>query len=256
MRVVSWNVFNRNATPPAKIADFLLAQDADVICLQEVPDPVLRELLGRDDTGYAHAVARGMRCAEHGECFLVILSRYPVIRHKKIRGNEGRGWRSFFSSVWHRLEEHLESHYIDVLTQEDRVRIFNVHLEVGTGPRNRLTQFLRVLRHSAHGKNIIAGDLNIYGETWYQRFIGLMWFGLQFRELLMDEREEFERVFSKFRLRNMFRGRTTFCAVEGAADFQFDHILLPEDAIVSSTSVFEEQCGSDHKLIIADVHSM
>ncbi len=256
IRVFDWNAWNENKKPPNDIADFIFSHNADIISLQEVSASVRDALSARAARErYQYCVARDMKQTDGTFCFLVVLSRAPITRSRVIRSNRKRGWRSFFSSLWHNIEEHLESLRVDVRAGERRIRILNVHLEVGTGPKNRIQQFLRILRRNTKRRTIrnmiIAGDLNIYGQGWYERFVGWLWFGLRSVEFFMDEREEFERIFRHRGFANMFRGETTFST--GGVAFQFDHILVPSNITVLYKKVLNDNCGSDHQPIIVDV---
>ncbi|MDP3725634.1 MAG: endonuclease/exonuclease/phosphatase family protein [bacterium] len=254
VRILDWNVCNENRAPPEKIVDFIFSHNPDIICLQEVPRLVLDTINSRVLGKYERVMGNDMRCGEE-LCFLVTLSRFPIIKWRAIQALKKGGWRSFFSSFWHNIEEHLESLRVDILVERRRVRVLNVHLEVGTGPKNRLQQFRHVLRHGIRRwtikSAIIAGDLNIYGQGWYERFVGWLWFGLRSVELLLNEREEFERIFKKRGLKNIFREETTFST--GGVNFQFDHILVPRNTVVISRSVISEHCGSDHTPIIGEI---
>ena len=185
---------------------------------------------------------------------LMFLSRIPVIQSAAIRTRSKRGWRSWFS-LWKQIEEHLEFQRVDVETGEEQIRIVNVHLEVGTSPCNRLNQFKYVLRRcKRHGmikRAVVVGDLNIFGDGWYPRFVGWLWHGFKSKWLWLNEREKFRKICEKRCLKNIFEGQPTF-SIAGS-EFQLDHILVPEKAAVLSHEVIEDMCGSDHKAIIADI---
>ena len=255
IRIFDFNVWDENPKSAGEIVDFIFSHDAHIVCLQEVREDVLAEIQKRDR--YLEcAVAHDTRRTNGGLCFLVTLSRFPVIKRGVVRAKRKRGWRSIFSNWWHNITEHLESLRADVLIQQKRIKILNVHLEVGTGPKNRLQQFRHILRYGIRRRiikhAIIAGDFNIYGQGWYERFVGWLWFGLRSRELFLDEREEFERLFKERGLKNIFRGETTFFA--GGIGFQFDHIIVPHAIAerVSKIYVCEETCCSDHKPVVAE----
>lgn len=264
LRVFDWNVYDKNKLPPEEIVRFIFSHDADVVFLQEVSQSVL-DVLVREATGRYECIAgKDFRSAER-LCYLVTLTRLPALYSKAVRAREKKGWRSFFSSFWYTFEEHLESLRVDIKAGERKIKTLNLHLEVGTGPKNRLKQFRHALWHGLRRfmvrNAIIAGDLNIYGEKWYPRFVGWLWFGLPSPELLMDERKEFERLFKKRGLVNVFKGETTFIA-EGlslivpifpSAQFQFDHILVPHGTKIVSRVVIKDMHGSDHFSVLAEV---
>ncbi|MBI2108935.1 MAG: endonuclease/exonuclease/phosphatase family protein [Parcubacteria group bacterium] len=287
MRVLSWNIWDENQKPATEIAQFIFAQDADIVCLQEVAAPLLHDLVSQLSGVYSWYVAKDAQFTQknpralgffarlvesvvyllsdayahyiskdtqQSPRALLFLSRLPVVRVRAIRTRTKRGWRSFFTA-WTKIDEHLEFQRADVQVSNGCIEIMNTHLEVGTSPRNRLNQFKYVLkkrkRRGAIKHAIVVGDLNIFGEGLYPRFVGWMGHGFEHKWLWLNEREQFEKICKKHGLTNIFKGCSTFKI--GGSEFQLDHILVPEQITVVSQKVLEDMCGSDHKPIVADI---
>ncbi len=292
MRIASWNVWDENPKSGAEIAEFIRVQDADVVCLQEVAAPLLETLVPSLHAAYPHYyVAKDAQYAEkdlralgffsrifEGIVYrlsdayayyivkdaqpvkkysrsLVFFSRLPVVRARAIRTRARRGWRSFFAA-WTRIEEHLEFQRVDVKTRGGVVRIMNAHLEIGAGACNRLRQFKYVLRRCKRRGRIkralMVGDFNIFGEELYPRFVGWLGLGSGSKWLWLNERDEFEKICKKRGLKNIFKGQPTF--FKGGAQFQLDHILVPEKMTILSQKVLEDAYGSDHQFVLTDVN--
>ena len=291
MRIVSWNIWDENPKSGAEIAEFIRAQDADVVCLQEVAAPLLETLIPslcgaypyyyvakdaqciekdlrelgffsrifegivyRLSDAYAYYITKDAQPVKKYSRSLVFFSRLPVVRARAIRTRARREWLSLFAA-WTRIEEHLEFQRVDVMTPRGEVRIMNAHLEIGAGACNRLRQFKYVLRRCKRRGRIkralIVGDFNIFGEGLYPRFVGWLGLGSGSKWLWLNERDEFEKICKKRGLKNIFKGQPTF--FKGGAQFQLDHILVPKNIPVLSLKVSEEKCGSDHHLILSDV---
>jgi endonuclease/exonuclease/phosphatase family metal-dependent hydrolase len=123
-KVVSYNVrlfnfyeSNDGVYSVKKVVDFLKAQNADVICLQEffiLGDPGLEEekiIKGLGDKYYSHM--KVFKVSKNRYYGIVTFSKFPIINKGEIVHNKS-------SSL---------SIYTDVLIQKDTFRIFNNHLQ-------------------------------------------------------------------------------------------------------------------------------
>ncbi len=253
VRILDFNVWDENPKPAMEIVDFIFSHDADIVCLQEVREDVLRELIVR---GVYHLeFARGTESESLGTSFLVILSKLGVKKHGVIRNTHTHSSASFFR-WWKRIKEHLESHFVLINTKNVSLQVFNMHLPVFSGPLARIRQFRKIIKRRQAGYlHIIAGDFNIYADRWYHKFIGWLFLGHSNSDLLVDERDSFENIFKEHKLRNIFRGRTTYSLMMKMLLFQFDHIIIPDTIAdhVSRAYVCKDSGGSDHKPIIVEL---
>jgi len=248
--VLNWNVWDENPKSADAIVEFIKSHNADIVCLQEVREGVL-SAIKQYLNNYEQAFARGMESGA-GTCYLVILSKFPIETRKVIPGKpRGRGW-SFFR-FWKKIREHIESHFVILNAGACSMQVFNVHLEVSTGPLTRIKQFENVLKHKENaGAHIIVGDLNIYADRWYHKFIGWLLFGHSNGELFFNERDLFEKVFKKHGLKNIFKNKFTY-SLFWLLQFQFDHIIVSDSIRHTDIHVDDDCGGSDHQPIIAEL---
>ena len=225
--------------------EFLVSQDADVVCLQEVSSPLLEKLTR--DTAYPFLfTARDMYHAGNGAkspSFLVIMARCRIVGADAVAFKKQK--KRTFLARFLGVEESIEFQYADILCGDERIRLFNVHLECVAGPKRRTAQFDEITLMFQKGANIVCGDLNIL-RTWYT-FLFRIILG-SWDELWEREHDFFTRVFGKHRLWNIFEGAITH-------DFtgnQLDYILVPEETEVASQRIFSDSVGSDHRPMLME----
>lgn len=179
LRVVDWNIDRGLALP--HIIDFLQAQRADVLTLQEVDLNARRTHF----VNVAEVVARKLRMnyvfgrefqeltqgtrtspAFHGQA---TLSRWPLMNARVIRF---RYQSSFWRPRWYLPNkepfQERTGGRIALVTEIDvlgrTLAVYNLHLESRGNDRVRVAQFKEVLEDAAtyalRGQALIAGDLN------------------------------------------------------------------------------------------------
>lgn len=245
LKVFSWNMYcnNRNFAGALK---FLEEQNADVMCLQEVPTDIARMLEKKTQWHISQAKAhhRGHRRVKTRN---VIISRYPI---------KEKGASSFLEDEKPSIKSRitglcgpLEFQYIDIKPGKRKVRIFNSHLECNTSPRIRVEQFKQVLQLSHKSSlNIYCGDLNTYGEWYLNLFVGYI-SNYKLKDISSSERNLFNALFREYELNNVFHGNVTYPLFR----LQLDHILVPNDVPVVSKMVYHKRYGSDHRPISVEV---
>jgi len=261
LKLLDWNVYCENGNTRA-VTEFISAQNADIVCLQEVSE----ELLARLSRLPTHALATALdeyrvKNGKHIPSYLVIMTNLTVteVRAVKFKRQPKRSLLALFAR-WLRIEECLEYQYADVLFMRGTVlkkpvpiRIFNTHLESIAGPKHRIARFTQVLRSFAAGKrNIVCGDLNVL-RAWYSFLWRLFLKFLQgelvtWEELWIKEYKVFEKMFEKAHLFNVFNGATTH---EWSGN-QLDYILVPQGTEIARKTLFEETHGSDHKPMLVE----
>ncbi len=245
LTLLNWNVWVFNEDTEA-IIRFIAAQDADVVCLQEVSAPLLAELKQR--TAYHIFTAHDAYHRSNGDrtpSFLVILTRRRVVGADAVRFRRQK--KRTLLARFLGIEEGLEFHYADIVSASGtHLRIFNAHLECITSPRRRILQFREVCRRLDSGVNIVCGDLNVL-RVWYGFFLRLI-LG-SWEELWEREHELFARVFKENNFLNVFEGEVT----HGFTGSQLDHVLVPKETKIASQHVFPGSHGSDHNPILVEL---
>lgn len=268
IRVLTWNVWYEN-TNTREIVDFLIGENFDVICLQEVPSQMLEELA--KIKSYTLIQARdaiqrsGFKMYPNYLVILVketmVIARTASFKFKKRR----RG--NFFARLFG-LErtllawflgwkEGIEYQHVDIRVTDrpsdsynSILRIFNAHLSSAVGPRTRRRQFSEVLDNFDENKlNIFCGDLNV--------FILKKWWGFLYRIVLFDswselwerEHEKFREIIAKHSLYSACDGQIT----QEQAGCQLDYILSSKGVVVTEEHVFEKAYTSDHNPVFEEI---
>ena len=239
LSLLDWNVWVFNEDLEGVLA-FITAENADVVCLQEVSVPLLEKLTRETPYPFLFKArdAYHKRDGDRNPSFLVIMARHRVVGADAIVFKRQK--KRILLARLLGIEEGIEFQYADILCGEKRVRFFNVHLECVAGPKRRVAQFDEVTRLFQYGANIVCGDLNIL-RVWYTFFFRLV-LG-SWDELWEREHDFFARVFGKHALSNIFEGAVTH-------DFtgtQLDYILVPKATRVEEKVLFEDTFGSDHR---------
>ena len=245
LKIFSWNMYchNRNFKGALK---FLESIEADVMCLQEVPTAIAREMKKKREWYVTEAKARH-RGRKRLKTRNVIVSKYPV----KEKGGDAfadekkRAIKSRMSG----LCGPLDFQYIDIKVGRRKVRVFNSHLECNTSPRMRVEQFKQVLDLSHKSSaNIYCGDLNTYGQWYLNIFVGYF-SNYKLSDVKDSEKKLFSKLFKEYKLHNVFHKHVTYPLFR----LQLDHILIPDTMNVLQKNVYNERYGSDHRPICVEV---
>jgi endonuclease/exonuclease/phosphatase family metal-dependent hydrolase len=245
LKILSWNVYCRNRRFD-KALRFIDSHGADVICLQEVPVEILHIIKKESPYFISEAMSH-----DHGKKPLktrnVIISRYPIQETRSFLFKD-EAKHSIKSRVT-KLTGPLEFHYVDILLEDKKVRVFNSHLECNTSPRVRAEQFKQVVKESKDDRiNIYCGDLNTYGKWYINLFIGYF-SNYTFRDIAQSEKKLFSKIFNEYNLFDVFSGHVTYPRFL----LQLDHILIPRDIEVISKKVYKQRYGSDHRPVFVEV---
>jgi len=251
LNILDWNVWSEHPNCE-KVVEFILEQDADVVCLQEVSVGLLERLSVLENYSHVFAVDHTQEKNSSVKTFyLVILTKFNIESHRVCEFRKRKHKSLYAHHIG--VEEGVEYHYIDIFYNSTLLRVFNIHLDAYSNPRRRLQQFTTIC-HSFNRQvlNIVCGDFNI-ASNWYvgafNRVIGRHLFGFwSKRNLKINERAFFERKFEKARLKSVFKDITTFPSLL----LQLDDILIPENCEVLKKSIFAA-IGSDHYPIDVDV---
>jgi endonuclease/exonuclease/phosphatase family metal-dependent hydrolase len=240
IKIFSWNMYYNNKDF-SKALKFLEARSADVICLQEVPMDIVRDL--KKKPWYVSQAKARHRGLSRTKTRNVILSRYPIKEKGSFSFVEEK--KVSLKSRITGLSGPLEFQYVDIKLEKKKVRIFNSHLECNTSPSFRVKQFKQLLQLSNKSSvNIYCGDLNTYGEWYVNVFVGYI-SNYKIKDIPKSEKALFSELFAKHDLNDIFQGEVTYPLFR----LQLDHILVPNNMRVVSKNVYKKRYGSDHRPI-------
>ena len=259
--VLNWNVWSDNADMGRAI-DFIAREKADIVCLQEVPGPMLERLSSLP--GYSLVQGRdsihrnGFQMLPN---YLVILvsQRFSITKtacmpFKKRRRDTFFAWmfgiEQTFLGWFLGWEEDLDYQYIDIQKKgcaaEDtatRLRIFNMHLSNAVGPKTRQKQFAEVLlRIERGGAMLLCGALNVLRLKKWWGYLYRVALSDSWEELWEEENERFGELFQRQKLRSACNEAVTHTPTE----CHLDYVLTSENIKVIDEVVFLECFGSDH----------
>jgi endonuclease/exonuclease/phosphatase family metal-dependent hydrolase len=257
MKIYSWNMLYRNRELN-RAFDFIAKSDFDIFCLQEVPEAFLARLKTLpchiafcidEETLVAGAVT---------PVYLVVLSKYPIVAEHMIPFPDY--WPRY--PIRSRLFVHLmrplhfaraynrHSFFVDVMRDEQLVRIFNLHLPLAATPATRVEEFETALENRDTARpTIVCGDFNLIESP---RVSLLNWiFGGSLADTFLYHRARtaMEKLFIKYELLNPLRGKDTHLF----AASQLDHILVPRSFLIKNAVVLPDRVGSDHHPIRVEI---
>jgi endonuclease/exonuclease/phosphatase family metal-dependent hydrolase len=257
MKIYSWNVLFRNADFGNALR-FIRESDADIFCLQEVPEELLAKLRALP---YALAAAPETDRIFHGARetqYVVTLSKYPIAREERVALAHVEDapfvrTRLFVSlmmrlGVWARGVGKRNALITDLATPSGLVRVCNLHLPLASR-KARVADFERALeRNDGALPTVVCGDFNTLEKPHITLLAWLL--GGLFSEALCfrSERRDMEKRFRAHGLLNPLYGRKT----HGVSRSQLDHILLPERFSVEKAQVLADARGSDHHPIFVE----
>lgn len=246
----------RNKRLPEALA-FVRESDADIFCLQEVPEEFLAELCALYPH-HAEAVEMDRLLPERPiATYSVILSRFPIKKSEAIAlpdWNDALPWRTkaFIRTLrplgWSRIRNR-NTVWADIESPLGLTRVICIHLTL-SNPGWRLAEFeAAMLERDKALPTVVAGDFNILEQP---HIVLLNWFaGGKLSDAFRYKRERtvIEKRFALHELTNPLRGERT----QTLSRSQLDHILLSRELIVTRAEVLPERHGSDHHPIRVEV---
>ena len=243
MRVVSWNLYNRNRDVRA-ILGYLRAADADVLALQEVSARHLDALAGLD--GYGCHVAEDF--SERGELsHLALLSRLPVTAYEAVPINRARCVSPSLVGRARGWVECLEAQQARIEVAGRAVRLVNLHLSAAASPAHRRRELESALAAvGVDQRLVVCGDFNSFARPW----IGLLagWaYGFGPSELCANE----DRALTAFAARHGLVRALGRAVTYPRFGLPLDHVLArglgpPHGRVEPATH------GSDHRPVMVD----
>jgi len=238
MKILSWNIYNFNSNP-SKALEYILSNDADIICLQEVSNTMYTSL----KTKYIGSIFRSLDFIENGtEHYLVILTKTKVKSFEKKVLNTGKKV-SLVQKIFN-WKEALSYQFVDIEQDGKRFRVFNLHLTNGSGMTKRNEELKTVCKDLSNDMdNILCGDFNTFLTPTLSFFIRYFYF-LKKQDLNIIELNEFDKNAKTYGLEDAFKGKFTFDLF--GVKFKLDHILLPIGKYKYTPVVENSRHGSDH----------
>jgi endonuclease/exonuclease/phosphatase family metal-dependent hydrolase len=237
--------------------EFVRESDADVICLQEVPESFLGRLR---ELPRALAYRSDMvKLFRNGAVpsYNIILSRYEIVNRGEVP----------FPDYWPllplraRLFTYLMRPFkftklrdrgglfTDLATEHGTVRVFNLHLMLAH-PAWRAEEFeTAMLERDPALPTVVCGDFNILESPKSSLLNWILGGRLTDALFWKRERSRMERRFVEHELANPLAGTAT----HPISRSQLDHILLSPALLVRDARVLPERYGSDHHPIYAEV---
>jgi|GEM_PF-6760475 len=253
MRLINWNIsaFNRKAE---KALDSILGYEPDILCLQELPRAAIEYLKKFPDYNLVHSPdVEAKQIGKNAD--LAILTKYKITGSGCYEYSQD-GARSFFiwcsEMVFGRTKQ-LKSLYADIATPAGIKRVHTLHLSWPVGPETRMKQFSRFLEAAEpEDSHIICGDLNIFGNL-RNNILAAALFGYRFRELFVNEKKVFAKIFESRGWQNPFAGTVSSTWPWSLGGAQLDYVLLPKTAVIKSALLLKETYGSDHRAQILEI---
>lgn len=252
MRIITWNIRKDNKKAQDAIL-FALSQNPDILCLQEVPQNILEYL--RETPGYTvHASYDFISKNPEKHGYTVTLTRLPVSDEREIpydrNMNQSIMNRYLYEKLIHQVEQH-NAILITIQTDKGLLHVVNTRLSCAVNTRSRLIEFQNMIeRVPSDIPTIFCGDYNVVDSQLVNRVTGWVR-GFKRPDYKLNERKEFEKLFNKHNLINIFRGRST--SLVNRPLLQFDHILIPKTVVVTHKELFKRRYGSDHKMLLVDI---
>lgn len=138
--------------------------------------------------------------------------------------------------------------YADFEIDGEKMRAFNLHLASTSGPFHRFKQLDEVQQHFIKNGTVLCGDFNTFGTPFLNAFVGLV-YGYSWKEYLIEEYDLLANFAKEHRLQFSCGRQIT----HPLSRTQLDHILVPEHWRVKSSALYKNRCGSDHRLMAAEV---
>ncbi len=253
MRIITWNVRAANKKI-MKLVSHALSFAPDVLCLQEVPQARLDDLK-RFGYHVVHSMDFIGKRKESKNSYTCILTKHRPIS-QKIATLHKTTHRSLMTRIMYSfIRGIIEKHNAPIVSiryGDHIIQIASTRLSCAISMGDRLAGVVALANElDPTVPAIVCGDFNIVDPRLLNILSG--WTrGFTLKGYFQNERKEFERVISQFGLTNIFKNQSTF--IIKFPRFQFDHILIPQEANVIHQEIGKKLFGSDHRMLLVDIH--
>ena len=262
LRVVTWNMYDWNERPFNLLGHVIDDLHADVICLQEVPEMVLRNL---EDRGYRTFSAKDQMSGEKLSHLLILVRKrrgiVPDMDSHRVETHESSPSTCIaarlFGFSWTMC---LESHSVLLRVGKKKVRVVNCHLPAAVPVALRRIRLDEISRaHFGAEPTLFCGDLNTYGAWWRNALAGWI-FGVAWDELCVNEIKLLDRFAETHGLRRIFKSfRPRPWSLCGHITHPWtlsniDHILATHGAFrIADRRRLDARHKSDHRGLLTDL---
>lgn len=242
LSISTWNLLSTNRSQ-YKALQFLLKQNIDIACLQELTPASVQYL--KTLSGYHFDYGIDHYAKAH-PFFGGILSRFPATESKKIAFTTKTSTTSLICRFFD-WDEGKYFLYNDFVIGGKKLRVFNLHLTFGAGPAYRSKQLTEVCQYLLKdGENVLTGDFNSFIQFPYSYLIGPL-FALSPGDYRASELRDLMEFIKKQGLRPCMEGVVT----QPFFRVHIDHIFLPEHWSEVRCHLERQRHGSDHRMVIA-----
>lgn len=257
MRLLTWNIKRDNKNLKKNTRKFKAENilsgiknfDADIICLQEVPQNLLRPIkLTMAEKGY-----KMFQCSEYRRPNKKLFTRMLILTRVEVQNDGIISHRDdMFSSFHIRLQneqQSIESMYVDVLVGSKKVRVFNTHLPLSVPPRVRMKYLDSILSHfDGDSENVVCGDFNPVSKFPFNVFWGWA-HSYRLKDYLTYEPLMVRKKVKEAGLKSLFRFKCTHPITRQ----QLDYILAPKTLEIKEKKVISKRYKSDHKPLLVEL---
>ncbi len=235
-----------------KLIAHALSYAPDVLCLQEVPQA---KLLDIGNLGYhmVHSNDFVGKRKEANNSYTCILTKHRPISQKIATlhktTHQSLMTRVMYSYIRGITEKH-NAPIISIRYNNHILQIASTRLSCAISMKDRLSGIVELANAlDPTVPAIVCGDFNIMDPKLLNILSG--WTrGFTLKGYFLNERKEFERIISLFGFTNIFKNQSTF--LTKFPTFQFDHILIPQEAHVTHQYIGKKLFGSDHRMLLID----
>jgi endonuclease/exonuclease/phosphatase family metal-dependent hydrolase len=243
MKFSTWNLWTLN-NHQIKSIDFLLGQNIDIMCVQEMSEKTVDYLKSKKEYSFQYAIDHYVA---RKPLFNGIISKIKPVnsftRLFKTKTAQPLLPRVFRWKVGGFL-------YNDYIINNRSIRVFTTHFTFATTPYQRLMQLQELLYHLGKKdevNNVICGDLNSFGKKSLNLLLGPL-FKFTRKDYTTNELASVAKQIKKYNLKFGIENATTYPLLRS----QLDHILIPQQWSGYRARVYRKKQGSDHRLVILD----
>lgn len=255
MKIVNWNVFDRNRKI-LKGLEYIKTLEPDIITLQEFPEKHIEQLFEMFPESTIVKTFDFESVSNIGEnTFLVNIIKNdlsPKTVTKKY--SDFKPSSLLHSLLYKNINKHVQRfNYLktEIESEDNKISILNFHLPTSVNGRTR-QRLIQVIFNELSGteKVLVCADLNVSPNLYFDLFTG--WAReYKYRDYKYNERNEVEKLFHGFNFENVFFGENTTTIPKIFGTFQFDHIL--SKGINVQKKEILQNFGSDHKVLVLEV---
>jgi endonuclease/exonuclease/phosphatase family metal-dependent hydrolase len=247
MRIITWNIFNKNEKIKSSL-NFIFKYNPDIVCLQEFPEESL-DLLNQKEYHFVNAkdcttITLNKKNQTNS---LLIIGIKRKIKHSTEIFSLKMPANNIIKKITN-LKESLEGLKITFTYKNNKISLFNCHLSFAARPFIRRKELRKILKNG-NGRRIICGDFNDFGNPFLNLFLG-PFLNYRLKDYKINEIKYFERIFKKYKFNNWFFGEIT----HPISRQQLDYLLLSKELKIKNKEVLSEGSKfSDHLPLLVDL---